>query len=100
MGGGVGEEDEDDGDEDDDIVLADEVEVDLLRGGAGGGVIGSTFTLQSFEFRLGDMRAGKLNVFVHCDKLRTMLHLVVGLFSIFLIQFNRLISPSIPRSVY
>uniref|UniRef100_A0A182IUS3 Uncharacterized protein n=1 Tax=Anopheles atroparvus TaxID=41427 RepID=A0A182IUS3_ANOAO len=65
-------DDEDDGDEDD-IVLDEDVEVDLLRGGAGGGVIGSTFTLQSFEFRFGEMRAGKLSVFVHCDKLRTIM---------------------------
>lgn len=44
-----------------------------LRGGAGGGVIGWIFTEQSFELRFGEMRAGKLSVFVHCDRLRTML---------------------------
>lgn len=67
------------GDGDADMVdeLDDEVvEVaGLFRGGAGGGVIGSTFTLQSFEFRFGEMRAGKLSVFVHWDKLRTMVSL-------------------------
>lgn len=40
----------------------------LLRAGVGGACIGWTLTLHSFEWRLG-----KLNVFVHCDKLRTIL---------------------------
>lgn len=40
----------------------------LLRAGVGGACIGWTFTLHSFEWRFG-----KLNVFVHCDKLRTIL---------------------------
>lgn len=53
------------------VAVADEV---LFRGGAGGGVIGSTLTLQSLEFRFGEMRAGKLSVFVHWDKLRTMVN--------------------------
>lgn len=34
--------------------------------------MGCTLTLHSFEFRFGDILAGKLNVFVHCDKLRTI----------------------------
>lgn len=44
-------------------------------GGAGGGgdtVMGWTLMLQSFELRLGEIRDGKLNVLVHCDKLRTI----------------------------
>lgn len=44
-----------------------------LRGINGGGVIGWTFTLHSLELRFGEIRAGKLKVFVHCDKLRTIL---------------------------
>lgn len=40
--------------------------------GSAGGVMGWTFTLHSFEFRFGDILAGKLSVFVHCDKLRTI----------------------------
>lgn len=83
LGGGLGDEEP-----------ADEV-IDWfcglsLRGGVGGGgederrwfvfvllllvevVTGCTFTLHSFELRLGDMRDGKLSVFVHCDKLRTI----------------------------
>ena len=40
----------------------------LLRAGVGGACIGWTFTLHSFEWRFG-----KLSVFVHCDKLRTIL---------------------------
>lgn len=43
-----------------------------FRGGAGGGVIGWMFTEQSLELRFGEMRAGKLRVFVHWDKLRTI----------------------------
>lgn len=50
----------------------------LFRGGAGGGVMGSTFTLQSLELRFGEMRAGKLSVFVHWDKLRTMVSFLGG----------------------
>lgn len=74
FGGGEGDEvaDElDNADVDDDADEVVEV-VDLFLGGAGGGVIGSTFTLHSFEFRLGEIRAGKLSVLVHCDRLRTM----------------------------
>lgn len=50
-------------------------------GGVGGGgvdeplfvvVTGCTLTLHSFELRLGEIRDGKLKVFVHCDKLRTI----------------------------
>lgn len=44
----------------------------FFRGNAGGGDMGCTLTLHSFELRFGDIRAGKLNVFVHCDKLRTI----------------------------
>lgn len=59
---------------DDEVVEVAVADDGLLRGGAGGGVIGSTFTLQSLEFRFGEMRAGKLSVFVHWDKLRTMVN--------------------------
>lgn len=34
---------------------------------------GVTFTMLSLEVRFGDNLAGKLRVFVHCDKLRTIL---------------------------
>lgn len=44
-----------------------------FRGSTGGGVIGCTFTLHSFEFLFGEIRAGKLRVFVHCERLRTMI---------------------------
>lgn len=44
----------------------------LFFRGRAGGVMGCTLTLHSFEFRFGDILAGKLNVFVHCDKLRTI----------------------------
>ena len=54
----------------------EEVEFDFL-GGAGGGVIGRTFTLQSFELRFGEILAGKLRVFVHWDKLRTIFSLII-----------------------
>lgn len=56
-----------------------------LRGINGGGVIGCTLTLHSFELRFGEMRAGKLRVFVHCDKLRTIFSdflILNGFFSI------------------
>lgn len=43
----------------------------LLRGGVGGGT-GPASVEQSFELRLGDKREGKLNVLVHCAKLRTI----------------------------
>lgn len=53
-----------------------------LRGGAGGGVIGWMFTWpsQSFELRLGEMRDGKLSVFVHWARLRTMVVAMVVAF--------------------
>lgn len=41
-------------------------------GGAPGGDIGCTFTLHSLLPRFGDILAGKLSVFVHCDRLRTI----------------------------
>lgn len=41
-------------------------------GGCGDTIMGWTLMLQSFELRLGEIRDGKLNVFVHCDKLRTI----------------------------
>lgn len=49
-----------------------------LRGGAGGGVIGWMFTVlsQSFELRFGEMRDGKLSVFVHWARLRTILAVI------------------------
>lgn len=50
-----------------------------LRGGAGGGVIGCMLTEQSFELRFGEMRAGKLRVFVHCERLRTILSLMLAI---------------------
>lgn len=74
FGGGEGDEVADEWDSaevDDDADEVVEV-VDLFLGGAGGGVIGSTFTLHSFEFRFGEIRAGKLSVLVHCDNDRTM----------------------------
>lgn len=67
FGGGEGDEVVDELDNDEVVEV-----VDLFLGGAGGGVIGSTFTLHSLEFRLGEIRAGKLSVLVHCDRLRTM----------------------------
>lgn len=88
LGGGLGDEEP-----------ADEV-IDWfcglsLRGGVGGGgdadrlewlfsvvaVTGCTFTLHSLELRLGDMRDGKLSVFVHWLRLRTIL-LALGLLSL------------------
>lgn len=48
----------------------------LLRGGVGGGT-GPASVEQSFELRLGDKREGKLNVLVHCAKLRTIVCLYV-----------------------
>lgn len=36
------------------------------------GEAGCTFTTLSFDVRLGDSLAGKLSVFVHCDRLRTI----------------------------
>lgn len=55
VGGGGG-----DADRLEDVVLVDEV------------VTGCTLTLHSLELRFGDMREGKLSVFVHCDRLRTI----------------------------
>lgn len=43
----------------------------LLRAGVGGAWIGCTFTLHSLEWRFG-----KLKVFVHCDRLRTIFELL------------------------
>ncbi|CAH2073068.1 unnamed protein product, partial [Iphiclides podalirius] len=37
------------------------------------GDVGCTLTTLSFEVRLGESLAGKLSVFVHCDRLRTIL---------------------------
>ncbi|CAH4037101.1 unnamed protein product [Pieris brassicae] len=37
------------------------------------GELGWTLTTLSLEVRLGDSLEGKLSVFVHCDKLRTIL---------------------------
>lgn len=37
------------------------------------GEVGCTLTTLSLEVRLGDSLAGKLSVFVHCDRLRTIL---------------------------
>lgn len=45
----------------------------LFLGGVGGGTGLVVFNVvQSLEFRLGDRREGKLNVFVHWAKLRTI----------------------------
>lgn len=50
----------------------------LLRGGVGGGT-GLARVEQSLELRLGDKREGKLNVLVHCARLRTILFLFLFL---------------------
>lgn len=58
----------------------------LLRAGVGGGAwIGWTFTLHSLEWRFG-----KLRVFVHCDKLRTILMPVKSRISLEKFAFSRL----------
>lgn len=45
----------------------------LFLGGVGGGAGLVVFKLlQSFELRLGERREGKLRVFVHCARLRTI----------------------------
>lgn len=45
----------------------------LFLGGVGGGAGLVAFKLlQSFELRLGERREGKLRVFVHCARLRTI----------------------------
>lgn len=46
----------------------------LFLGGVGGGAGLVVFRLvQSFELRFGERREGKLRVFVHCARLRTIL---------------------------
>lgn len=48
----------------------------LFLGGVGGGAGLVVFKLvQSFELRLGERREGKLRVFVHCARLRTIFEL-------------------------
>lgn len=50
------------------------VAVVLFLGGVGGGAGLVVFKLlQSFELRFGERREGKLRVFVHCARLRTIL---------------------------
>lgn len=63
----------------------------LLRGGVGGGT-GPASVEQSLELRLGDKREGKLNVLVHCAKLRTIvcvrrLKLIPKCFKLLLFSF-------------
>lgn len=63
----------------------DELFVLWLRAGVGGAVvvIGCTLTVHSFEWRLG-----KLKVFVHCDKLRTILFVLISRFIYFILKFR------------
>lgn len=78
----------------------------LFRGGVGGGtgLVGFKFE-QSLELRFGDKREGKLKVFVHWAKLRTIfkdfvcLFLISSIFVFFLFcltliskNFNKIIS--------
>lgn len=75
---GVGELCEDECDEDTvdeeerDVAQFPLPEVVLFRGGVGGGT-GLARVEQSLELRLGERREGKLSVFVHWAKLRTIL---------------------------
>lgn len=75
---GVGELWEDECDEDTveeeerDVAQFPLPEVVLFRGGVGGGT-GPAKVEQSLEFRFGERREGKLSVFVHWAKLRTIL---------------------------
>lgn len=56
----------------------------LFLGGVGGGTGLVVFNVeQSLELRLGERREGKLNVFVHWAKLRTIMKRVKSLFGVF-----------------
>lgn len=85
---GVGELCEDECDEDTvdeeerDVAQFPLPEVVLFRGGVGGGT-GLARVEQSLELRLGERREGKLSVFVHWAKLRTIL--LMFLFFVYLL---------------
>lgn len=57
-----------------DIVFSEPWGIDEALGvGETPGKMGWTFTTLSLDVRFGDSLAGKLRVFVHCDKLLTIL---------------------------